>query len=120
MRVSDAIAMFDKYAGESADSGLKYHWLQLIEDTIYSEIILTHNGGIERPPHVLEGDRELICPDAYADLYIHFLNMQNDIFLRDTQGFQNSAAAFAAAYSDYADWYNRNNIPVSLNEVCIV
>ena len=111
MRISDAIAIFDKYAGEAADSQLKYHWLQQIEDIIYNEVILTHENPAERPKPVLCGDRELLCPDAYAELYIHFLNMQNDLFLRDANGYHNNANAFVAAYNSYADWYNRANMP---------
>ena len=111
MRISDAIAMFDKYAGDVADSQLKYHWLQQIEDIIYNEIISTHEREVEKPKSVLEGDRELLCPDAYAELYIHYLNMQNDLFLRDVNGYHNNANAFVAAYTAYADWYNRVHIP---------
>ncbi len=113
MKVSEAIALADKYAGEPIDSELKYVWLSQIEDMIYSEIVMAHEDPPEKPLPVLSGDRELICPEPYSVLYIHYINMQNDLYLRDTQNYANSASAFAAAYSSYADMYNRSHAPVS-------
>ena len=113
MKVSNAIAYADKYAGDQISVELKYKWLQQLEDLIYEEIVKTHEPAVHRPPSVLMGDRELIAPDPYSEVYIHYINMQNDLFMRDTNSYSNSAAAFASAFSAFADWYNRSHMPVS-------
>lgn len=111
MKVSEVIALVDKYTGEPIESELKYRWLQQIEDIIYKEVILTHKDPVPLPPPVLKGDRELLCPEPYSELYIHYINAQNDLMLRDSRSFENSASAFATAFSSYSDWYNRTHAP---------
>ncbi len=111
MKVSEAITLADKYAGSPIESELKYRWLQQIEDIIYNEVILTHKEPIPRPVPVLQRDRELLCPEPYSELYVHYLNAQNDLMHRDSRSFENSASAFATAFASYSDWYNRTHIP---------
>ncbi|MBO5196642.1 MAG: hypothetical protein J6C03_06060 [Clostridia bacterium] len=116
MKVSEAINLADKYAGSPIESELKYRWLQQIEDIIYKEVILTHKDPPPQPAPVLRYDRELLCPEPYSELYIHYLNAQNDLMHRDTRSFENSASAFATAFSSFADWYNRTHSPQSYAE----
>ncbi len=113
MTVSEAILRLDKYTGNEVESELKYLWLQMLEDIVYNEIVQTHLDPIDRPAPVSEGERELIVPDPYSEVYIHYMNMQNDLLLRDTRSYANSAAAFVSAYSAYADYYNRTHLPKS-------
>ncbi len=111
MKVSEAITLADKYIGSPIESELKYRWLQQIEDIIYNEVILTHKDPVPKPLPVLLDDRILLCPEPYSELYIHYLNAQNDLMHRDARSFENSASAFATAFSSYSDWYNRTHIP---------
>ena len=116
MKVSDAMMLFTKYAGAPVEDDLKYRWLQSIEDIIYNEIILTHHSHSEKPALITEGDRDLTAPDPYSELYIHYMNMQNDLFLRDHNSYANSSVAFAVSYASYADWYNRTHMPNACTE----
>ena len=113
MKVSNAIAYADKYAGEQIPAELKYKWLQMIEDMIYEEIVKSHEDDLGKPPSILLGDRDLTAPEPYSQLYIHYINMQNDLYMRDTNSYINSSSAFASAYYAFADWYNRNHMPKS-------
>ncbi len=112
MKVSEVINLIDKYTGEPIESELKYRWLQQIEDIIYNEVILTHKNPPPMPNPVIRADRELLCPEPYSELYIHYLNAQNDLMMRDSRSFENSASAFASAFNSYSDWYNRMNPPL--------
>ena len=120
MKVSEAITLADKYTGSTVESELKYRWLQQIEDIIYNEVILTHKEPFPDPDPVLKRDRELICPEPYSELYIHYINAQNDLLHRDTRSFENSASAFASAFASYTDWYNRTHMPDSAIERIII
>lgn len=112
MKVSEIISLTDEYMAESVKNELKYRWLQQIEDIIYNEVILTHKDPVPRPAPVKGGDRDLLCPEPYSELYIHYLNAQNDLLMRDARSFENSASAFASAYNSYTDWYNREYAPI--------
>ncbi len=114
MKVSEIITLIDKYTGEPIENELKYRWLQQIEDIIYNEVILTHKSPMQKPSPVIKSDRELLCPEPYSELYIHYLNAQNDLMLRDSRSFENSASAFASAFNSYIDWYNRTYSPKEL------
>ena len=120
MTVSEIISLIDKYTGEKINEELKYRWLQQIEDVIYNEVILTHKDPVPRPAPVKEGNRELLCPEPYSELYIHYLSAQNDLLMRDARSFENSASAFASAYNSYTDWYNRENDPIEKAREIIV
>ncbi len=113
MKVSEAMALLDKYTGAEVEDSLKYMWLQRIEDTVYEEIISTHADPVYKPAQVSVADRQLLAPEPYSEFYIHYMNMQNDLLLRDYQSYANSASAFAAAYCAYCDWYNRTHMPNS-------
>ena len=43
--------------------------------------------------------------------------MKNDMYLRDTERYMNSAALFAAAYSSYADCVNRERAPLGVSKI---
>lgn len=116
MTVNEAITLTTKYAGAPVEGDLIYKWLQNIEDTIYEEIILTHQFPCERPAPVRDGDRELLAPEPYSELYVHYLNMQNDLFIRDHHSYANSSVAFALSYASFADWYNRTYMPLCQSE----
>lgn len=120
MKASEAIMLFTKYAGVPVDDELKYEWLQNVEDIIYNEIILTHSSPCVKPAPLSEGDRELTAPEPYSELYVHYLCMQNDLFLRDHHSYANSSLAFAMSYASYADWYNRVNMPLSHAEDILI
>lgn len=117
MKISEAMTLIDEYTGTPIDESMKYLWLQDLEDLIYKEIILTHEDPGSLPAAVNEGDRELLCEDPYSEVYIHYMNMQNDLLLRDTYSYANSSAAFYAVYGAYADYYNRTHQPLSPAEV---
>ena len=111
MKISEALARLDAYVSETVDTDEKLLWLDRIEGIIYEELVRTHEDGFSRPPSCYAGDRELLCDEPYADLYIYYMAMQRDMQMRDSISYANNAAAFSAAYSAFADYYNRRHLP---------
>ena len=111
MKISEALSKLDAYLSESVESDEKLSWLDRIEGIIYNEIILTHEDPIPKPSSCFEGERELIAEEPYSDLYIFYMAMQRDMQMRDNVSYANNMAAFATAYSAYADHYNRRHMP---------
>lgn len=122
MTISTALARCTQALGNSADESAVLLWLGEIENTVIREIAETHRGAVYDPsPVTAESDlgRELFVPDPFSELYVLFAVMKNDLRLRDTQRYINSAAVFHAAYSDFADWFNRSHSPVGAEKINI-
>ena len=111
MKISEAVSRLDAYVSEAVDTDEKLFWLDRIEGIIYEELVMTHEDEIPRPPSCSEGDRDLICDEPYTDLYIYYMAMQRDMNMRDSVSYANNAAAFSAAYTAFADYYNRRHLP---------
>ena len=116
MTIQDAIDEVTRLWPSDYDGGDMVRWLNRVENQIYNEIILTHEGGggIERPAFDEDTDWEatvLLAPAPHDELYIYYLEYQIDYNNIETEKASNSMAMFAAAYQAYADWYNRTHRP---------
>lgn len=116
MTIQDAIDQVTRLWPSDYDGNDMVIWLNRVENQIYNEIILTHEGGegIERPSFDENTDWEgtvLLAPAPYDELYLYYLEYQIDYNNIETEKAGNSMAMFAAAYQAFADWYNRTHAP---------
>lgn len=116
MTIQDAIDQVEHLWPSDYDSGDFIIWLNRVENQIYNEIILTHEGGeaIERPAFDEDTDFEettLLAPAPYDELYLYYLEYQIDYNNIEPDKAGNSMAMFSAAYQAFADWYNRTHAP---------
>lgn len=120
MTVNEAITKAGDIIGEGADRQRMTAWLKEIEETVLSETMRCHEGGTGEKKDALncdDGDRELFVPDPYSKLYVLYIIMQNDLYLRDSEQYMNSASVFASAYAAFCDKYNREHMPLSVSAV---
>jgi len=121
MTVNEAIARCDEMTGDGSGREAKLRWLSDIESMIYEEIVRTHEGAPDRsewkPIAEEDGERELFAQDPYGELYVFYLMMRFHLLLQDMSQYNNAAALFAAAYTTFADWYNRTHIPLSQGSI---
>lgn len=120
MTLSTSLARCTQALGSSADRSDIFLWLAEIEGTVIREIAETHEGTDYDASPLTEDsdpDRELFVPDPFSELYVLFAVMKNDLRLRDTRRYLNSAAVFQAAYSDFADWFNRTHRPAGIEKI---
>ena len=119
MTVNEALARANECMGDTVPRDRLLIWLWEIEDTVRREIELTHSGSSSGTGAdiMTDGDKALTVPDPQSELYILYLQMKNDMYLRDTERYMNSAALFAAAYSSYADFCNRERTPLGASKI---
>ncbi len=86
------------------EDGRVYAWLSELENRIFLEL---YGESDFQPITAADGERELSVRDAYAELYPLYLVMKTDMANGDMDRYVNSAAAFKAAYSAYANYVNR-------------
>ena len=100
------------------EDGRVYDWLSELENRITLELYG------ETEFHTItaaDGDRVLSVGDAYAELYPLYLVMKTDMANGDTDRYANSAAAFKAAYSAYANYVNRTrSVTAEYNKIELI
>lgn len=113
MKVREVISEVRAFnTGKYEDKALM-RWLGRLEARIYTEVIGVHEGYEEKEPtDCTDPDAELFCPDEYGDMYRHYLDSM--IYASNGEGerAQNSAVLFNSIWSDYANWYNREYLPL--------
>lgn len=123
IKLSDVIADVKSTNRGKYTDDIIVHWLNDIEEKIFTEIVLTHEGNEDIiSAHVdADGlfvlytadnvDSELIVPSTYASLYKHYIDSQIYYSNGETTKYNNALASFNAAYGSYFNWYNRTHTP---------
>lgn len=122
MTINEALGGAVDIIGDSTDVGRLKGWLSEIENTVCSEIGRAHEGSLPDMTPIVsdtDGDRVLFVPDPDSGLYVLYLLMKNDLYMRDAEQYANSSAAFASAYESFADKYNREHMPLGEEKICL-
>lgn len=115
MTINDCITEIDTIKPNQYPDELKVRWLSVLEGKIIDEIILTHQLAevVEFNGYSIDDmDTELIVPDTYADVYIYYLQAMIDATNNEGTRYSSSMQQFNAAWQDFANYYNRNNMPI--------
>lgn len=115
--IKEIIERVNKERTNTIDDSLKIGWLSEIDEQIYDEIVLTHiNADKYEREYPYESDTaSLIAPRRFADVYIFYLESKIDYFMNETERYINDVEMFSSSYQSFADWYNRNNLPLQKN-----
>ena len=115
MTIQEAITQTDDLKPNYYSDEQKIRWLSRLDKQIRLEIIDTHEGAPEEAfsGYTAETDTDtvLLVPEPYDEVYIHWLQTQIDLNNAEYEKFNNSNMLFAAAYSSYANAYNRSHMP---------
>lgn len=115
MTINDAITEIDTIKPNQYPDELKVRWLSVLEGKIIDEIILTHQLAevVEFNGYSIDDmETELIVPDTYADVYIYYLMAMIDATNNEGTRYSSSMQQFNSAWQDFANYYNRNNMPI--------
>lgn len=107
MTIREAIDRADQIRPNPFTDGEKERWIKQLEGMIWREVVLRHEGA---PPMRPEG---LIMPDEYGEAYVLWLLSKIDLANCEYERYNNSAAAFSAAYQSFTDAYNREHMPLT-------
>lgn len=114
MKAMDIIDRVDLLEPNEYSPEQKLRWLSTLDGKIYTEVILTHEGGkLDAMPEYETGQEELLVERPYGeDMYYYYLqamiaseNSENARYLKRSTQFNN-------AYKQFVDWYNRNHMPL--------
>ncbi len=110
MTLREAIDRFDLTYPNPLEIGVKRRILSEFDGRLYSELLVYYEGA----PQVFSGYGETTPPDTpllaeypFDDIYLKLLCAENDVVCGDIARYNNAAAAFNAAYNDYASFINR-------------
>lgn len=117
MTISEAISRTDAVKPNAYDEPRKILWLSELDGMIKSEIIDTHSDGETVSFAGYDIDTavttELLVPAPYDVVYLRYLEMKIDYSNGEYGKYNNSLMMFNAAYSAFANYYNRKHMPIS-------
>lgn len=93
-------------------------WINRIEQMIWNNLVITHalpDGMVTELPVYdaeTEDDTVLLAPLLHDEIYQHFMIMQIDLFNMEYIKYNNSRALYNTAWTELANWWNRNYRPV--------
>ena len=120
MNIQEALDLADGMKPNMMTRQTKIHFLQEIDQKIYTEILLTHEHDEEEevmPEYDTATDdgTELIVPDPYSSLYPFWIMSRIDLLNQELDKYNNDRALFENAYNEMHDWWNRTKMPVQQN-----
>lgn len=94
----------------------KVAWLSDLDGKVWQEIVQEHEWmptGISYAGYdqETEPDVELLVPDAYADVYEHYLMAMMDNANRETSEYMKHMMMFNASWQTLIDYWNRKYMP---------
>lgn len=115
MTIIEAINGIDSLKPNSYPQQDKVRWLSILDGTIKTEIIDTHEGAEGVTFNGYEDvnlfDTVLLVPAPYDDIYIKWLEAQIDYANGETPKYNNSMVMYNTAYTAFERFYNRTHMP---------
>lgn len=113
MTIQEILAEVDETNPNAIDEGLKLKWLNTIETTIYTELVLPRDGSelVDKPNITIDTDYslELIAQAPYDRLYVEYLLSKIDYTNREWDSYNNIANQFNQSYQEFAAHYNKQH-----------
>ena len=127
MTINEALTKLDALKPNNYTDAEKIGWLDHIERVLYTEIFSKHE---DDPTIVIEPgddgeeietkgfngydddtdlDTELLVPDTYADLYVHYLMSQVDYYNAEFDRYSNTSTMFNVSYQNFANYWMREH-----------
>ena len=116
MTIQEALGRLDALKFNSYSQSEKIEWLSQLDGMVKKQIIDTHDGaetvtftGYDDTTPV---DQELLVPYPYDGVYLRWLEAQIDYHNGEFGRYNNAMVMFNQAFSDYANYYNQQHMPV--------
>lgn len=120
MTILEAINTVDGQKFNTYTTAEKVAWLSRLDSLVKRMIIDTHEGW----EHISFGgyndktpnDTVLLVPEPFDEIYLRWLEAQIDYANGEYDKYNNSMLMYRAVYDGYANYYNRNNMPLSVKK----
>ena len=105
MTLLDAIKAAKEIRVTTCDDQTLARWVNDIDARIAETM------GKEPENDTFPGDRELLMPSPYEDVYVFYLSAMIDWYNQEIDIYQNDMAMFNQAYSEAVAWWRRAHKP---------
>ena len=117
MTINDAITLADSLKPNMMADTVKIRFLNEIEGKIFHEILMKHehDDEMECPEYDDETERstELLVGAPYDMVYVYWMICQIDHLNMEMDKYNNDRALFENAWGNFADYWNREVMPLS-------
>lgn len=117
MTLMEAIHRIDTIKPNSYTQAEKIKWLSTLDGIIKTEIIDAHEGteNVVFNGYTEETDLNtiLLVPHPYDEIYLFWLESKIDYWNGEIGKYNNSITMYNEAYTNFARFYNRTNMPKS-------
>ncbi len=108
MKVCEAIAQIDSLRPNTVDEKTKRFWLTRVDQYVFKEIVSQRAGAEGKtftPYGDGDGERELLVPAPYDELYLFYLEGMIYYATRELDKMSSSMALYNQAMNDYKNRY---------------
>ena len=117
MKVNEAMARIDGLRPNTIDEQTKRVWLTCVDQYVYREIISVRQGAEGKtfvPYGEDDGERDLLVPPPYDELYVFYLEGMIYYATRELDKMSGSMALYNQAMNDYKNKYfsERGQLPL--------
>ena len=117
MTVEELLTKIDELKPNHYSETRKIEWLNQVEEQIYFNVILQHEGykDVEYCRYVTvdeHGGNTLLASGMYEDLYRHYIEGQIDYANQEIGKYNNSSEMYNHLYSEFTKWYRRKHMPI--------
>lgn len=110
MTVREVINKTDEFFPNVLPFNTKALWLKELDSRVYREFLMNFSDNEnEYRDEEYTASTVLLIPDAFSEVYIRYLTMQQDILNGDTVRYQNSALLFNSSYLAFMNFHNRTH-----------
>lgn len=117
MTISEAISMADELKPNMMSDIAKIRFLNEVEGKIFHEILMKHEHAddMECPEYdeTTDTSTELLVEPPYDMLYVYWIISQIDHMNMEMDKYNNDRTLFADAWGNFADYWNREHMPLS-------
>ena len=118
MKAMDIIDRLDGLEPNQYSPEQKLRWLSILDGKIYEEVLRPREAEPKGFTEYVNGNEELLVPFPYAEeLYTAYIFSQMDLLNAEITRYTQSATQLAAAWRQYADWYNRSHAPLGVRRL---
>lgn len=130
MTIMSVITLLQSVKPHQYDDATVVRWISDVEGLLYKEIVCGHEMPVDEEGNLVEithgpynpetdMDTVLMVPEPYSDVYVKYLAAQIDYHNAEYARYNNSMVMYNMALSAFADWYNRNHMPLQNNYISI-
>lgn len=115
MKAMDVIDRVDMMEPNAFSPEQKLRWLSNLDGKVFTEVILTHEGGkLDALPDYQTGQEELLIPRPYGeDIYYNYLMAMMDAENQETQRYNRRITMYNSNMQQFTNWYNRTHRPLT-------